>query len=59
MLFRSFLDVEQCFVVAKGNAGRLTAIDQFVADMRTSGFIKQSIDRARLVGVSVAPVRKR
>jgi polar amino acid transport system substrate-binding protein len=55
----SFLDVEQCFVVAKGNAGRLTAIDQFVGDMRASGFIKQSIDRARLVGVSVAPVRKR
>ena len=55
----SFLDVDQCFVVAKGNANRLAAIEQFVGEMRTSGFIKQSIDRAKLVGVSVAPVRKR
>jgi polar amino acid transport system substrate-binding protein len=55
----SFLDVEQCFVVAKGNASRLAAIDRFVADVRASGFIKESIDRAKLVGVSVAPVRKR
>jgi polar amino acid transport system substrate-binding protein len=55
----SFLDVDQCFVVAKGNASRLAVIEQFVGEMRTSGFIKQSIDRAKLVGVSVAPVRKR
>ena len=55
----SFLDVDQCVVVAKGNASRLATIEQFVGDMRASGFIKQSIDRARLVGVSVAPVRKR
>ena len=55
----SFLDVEQCVVVAKGNASRLSTIEQFVGEMRASGFIKQSIDRAQLVGVSVAPARKR
>ena len=55
----SFLDVDQCVVVAKGNASRLATIEQFIAEMRASGFIKQSIDRAKLVGVSVAPVRKR
>lgn len=55
----SFLDVEQCVVVATGNASRLATVEQFVAEMRASGFIKQSIDRAKLVGVSVAPVRKR
>jgi polar amino acid transport system substrate-binding protein len=55
----SFLDVEQCVVVARGNAKRLAAIDTFVAEIRASGFIKQSIDRAKLLGVSVAPVRKR
>jgi polar amino acid transport system substrate-binding protein len=55
----SFLDVDQSFVVARGNASRLAAIDAFVAEMRASGFIKQSIDRAKLLGVSVAPVRKR
>jgi len=55
----SFLDVDQCFVVAKGKGNRLAAIETFVAEVRASGFIKQSIDRAKLVGVSVAPVRKR
>jgi hypothetical protein len=55
----SFLDVDQCVVVAKGNAGRLETIEQFVAEMRASGFIKQSIERAKLVGVDVAPARKR
>jgi polar amino acid transport system substrate-binding protein len=55
----SFLDVDQCVVVAKGNANRLAVLEQFVGEMRASGFIKQSIDRAKLVGVSVAPVRKR
>ena len=43
----------------KATANRLAVIEQFVGEMRTSGFIKQSIDRAKLVGVSVAPVRKR
>jgi polar amino acid transport system substrate-binding protein len=55
----SFLDVDQCVVVANGNAGRLAVIEQLVGEMRASGFIKQSIDRAKLVGVSVAPARKR
>jgi len=55
----SFLDVDQCVVVAKGKAASLRTIEQFLTELRTSGFIKQSIDRARLVGVDVAAVRKR
>ena len=55
----SFLDVDQCFVVAKGNAARLEIVEVFVGEMRTSGFIKQSIERAKLVGVNVAPPGKR
>ena len=55
----SFLDVDQCVVVAKGKAASLGTIEQFLAELRTSGFIKQSIDRARLVGVDVAAARKR
>jgi polar amino acid transport system substrate-binding protein len=55
----SFLDVDQCVVVAKGNAARLESIERLVAELRASGFIKQSIDRAKLVGVDVAPARKR
>ncbi len=55
----SFLDVDQCVVVAKGNSAGLETIERLVGDMRTSGFIKQSIERAKLVGVDVAPPRKR
>jgi polar amino acid transport system substrate-binding protein len=55
----SFLDVDQCFVVAKGNAAALKAIEQFVNEMRASGFIKQSIERAKLIGVDVAAPRKK
>jgi polar amino acid transport system substrate-binding protein len=55
----SFLDVDQCVVVAKGNAARLGTIERLVAELRASGFIKQSIERAKLVGVGVAPARKR
>ena len=55
----SFLEVEQSFVVEKGNAAKLRAIEQFVAAVRASGFIKSSIERAKLAGVDVAPDRKR
>jgi polar amino acid transport system substrate-binding protein len=55
----SFLNVDQSVVVAKGNASRLETVERFIAEMRASGFIKQSIERARLVGVDVAPARKR
>lgn len=50
----NFLDVDQCFVVEKGAAAKLRAIEQFVTQVRTSGFIKGSIERAKLSGVSPA-----
>lgn len=50
----SFLEVDQAFVVPKGDRAKLPIIERFVADVRASGFIKQSIDRARLTGVDVA-----
>ena len=50
----SFLDVDQCFVVAKGDRGKLGPIEAFVADARASGFIKSSIERAGVAGVDVA-----
>lgn len=54
----SFLDVEQCFVVEKGGAAKLKAIERFVTDVRASGFISQSIERAKLGGVAVAANKK-
>jgi polar amino acid transport system substrate-binding protein len=55
----SFFDVEQCFVVAKGDQAKLDAIETFMAEMRSSGFIKTSIDRAKLTGVDVPPAKKK
>ncbi len=50
----SFLEVLQSFVVAKGDRSKLQVIERFVADARQSGFIKASIERAKLAGVDVA-----
>jgi len=50
----SFLEVEQSFVVAKGDRAKLETIEKFVSEARASSFIKSSIDRAKLTGVDVA-----
>ena len=55
----SFLEVEQSFVVEKGNRAKLEAIEKFVGEVRASGFIKASIERAKLSGVDVASGKKR
>ena len=53
----SFLEVDQCFVVSKGARAKLDAIETFMAGIRTSGFMKSSIDRAGLTGVRAAAGR--
>ena len=55
----SFLEVDQSFVVEKGGRAKLEAIEKFVAEVRSSGFIKSSIERAKLTGVDVASGKKR
>jgi polar amino acid transport system substrate-binding protein len=55
----SFLDVDQCFVVAKGDRGKLGFIDAFVAETRASGFIQSSVERAGVAGVDVASGTKK
>ena len=47
----SYLDAEQSFVVRKGDTARAAAIRPFLESVRTSGFIKTAIDRAKLAGV--------
>jgi len=54
-----FLIVGQAIVVAKGNRPRLDEINRFLAEVRASGFVKASIDRANLPGVEVAPAPTR
>jgi polar amino acid transport system substrate-binding protein len=49
----SFLEVAQSFVVEKGAHAKLQAIEKFVDEVRASGFIKQTVERAKLQGVGV------
>jgi polar amino acid transport system substrate-binding protein len=50
-LLDSFLEVDQCFVVSKGAREKIDAIDRFMGEIKASGFMQQSIDRAKLTGV--------
>jgi len=51
----NFYGVEQSVIVPKGEAARLAIIERFIDEARKSGFIAESISRAGLVGVDVAP----
>lgn len=53
----SFFEVEQSFVVKKGEKDKAEALNRFVNELRGSGFIKASLDRAKLSGVGVSPAR--
>jgi metallo-beta-lactamase class B len=53
----SYVDVEQSFVVKKGEAGRAAELKAFVDEARASGLTKSALDRAQLVGVAVAGPR--
>jgi polar amino acid transport system substrate-binding protein len=55
----SFFDVQQAVVVKKGETARLSFLKAFVEELKSSGFIKSSLDRAKLVGVGVAPPLQR
>jgi polar amino acid transport system substrate-binding protein len=50
----SFLEVNQAFVVPKGDQAKLPIIEKFMDGVRASGFVKASIERAKLAGVGVA-----
>jgi polar amino acid transport system substrate-binding protein len=53
----NFYDVEQAIVVANGNPRRREIVEQFVIEAKASGLVQAAIERARLRGVSVAPVK--
>lgn len=55
----SYVGVEQSFVVKKGDTARAAILDTFVDELRASGFIRASLDRAQLATVGVAPARRR
>jgi polar amino acid transport system substrate-binding protein len=54
-----FTHTTQAIVVAKGKRSQLAYLNTFLADVRASGFVKASLEKANLVGVDVAPATKR
>jgi polar amino acid transport system substrate-binding protein len=55
----SYVAVEQSFVVKRGDTAGAAMLDKFVDELRASGFIRASLDRAKLATVGVAPARRR
>ncbi len=49
--------VEQTIIVPKGNPDALKMVNQFIDDVRKSGFLRESIQRSGVIGVTVAPER--
>jgi polar amino acid transport system substrate-binding protein len=59
VLSDDFMHTTQAIVVAKGKRSQLAYVNTFLAEVRTSGFVKASLAKANLVGVDVAPATKR
>jgi polar amino acid transport system substrate-binding protein len=53
----NFMVTAQTIAVDKGQSSRLAEINRFIADVRGSGFVKASLDRANVAGVEVAPAK--
>src|SRR4030095_460816 len=49
--------VEQTIIVPKGKPEALKVVNQFIDDVRKSGFLRESIQRSGVIGVTVAPLR--
>jgi len=50
--------VEQNIVVAKGKPEALKAVNRFIDDVRSSGFLRSAIEKSGVIGISVAPGAK-
>jgi len=54
----NFSNVGQALVVAKGDQVKLEHLNRMVQEAIASGFMKTSLERAKLAGVGVAPLRQ-
>ncbi len=59
VLSDNFSTAEQAIVVDKKDSARLESINRFLQDVLASSFVKDSLDRAKLTGVQVAPTQSR
>jgi polar amino acid transport system substrate-binding protein len=55
VLSDNFSAAEQSIVITKGDRSRLDVLNRFINDACSSGLVKTSLDRAKLIGVDVAP----
>jgi polar amino acid transport system substrate-binding protein len=55
----NFAEMEQNIVVQKGDSLKLGVVNEFLDEARASGFLKDSLLRARLAGVEAPPPKKR
>lgn len=55
MLPDNFYAVEQSLIVPKGNAKMLEAVNRFLSEARESGFLADSLKRAGIAGLDLAP----
>jgi len=53
----NFSDVGQAIVMAKGDREKLDHLNRIINEAIASGMVKASLDRAKLAGVGVAPLR--
>jgi hypothetical protein len=58
VLTDNFSVVEQAIVITKGDPARMEVINRFLNRELASGAVKESLDRAKLTGVDVAPARQ-
>jgi len=49
--------VEQTIIVATGKPEALIAVNRFIDDIRSSGFLRSAIEKSGIIGISVAPSR--
>ena len=49
--------VEQTLIVPQGRPEALKAVNQFIDDIRRSGFLRGAVDRSGIIGIAVAPAR--
>lgn len=47
--------VEQTIIVPNGALDELKAVNQFINDIRTSGFLRETIERSGIIGIAEAP----
>jgi polar amino acid transport system substrate-binding protein len=58
VLADNFLVIGQAIAIDKGGASKLDELNRFLADMRDSGFVRSSLERAGLAGVEPAPAAR-